>query len=77
MNTQVVEQIEVALSELRPTIQMDGGDIQFVSFVNGVVSVKLLGACVGCPMSFFTLKMGVEEHLKGRVEGIIEVVTVD
>ena len=68
--------IQVGLEDLRPNIEMDGGDIQFVSYNDGIVSVRLLGACVGCPLSLYTLKMGIEEHLKSLVPDIIEVIAV-
>lgn len=49
--------------ELRPLIKQDGGDIEFVSFENGVVIIKFLGACTTCPYSFMTLKMGILDRL--------------
>ncbi len=73
---QAEKKIQEGLDDLRPNIEMDGGDIQFVSYNDGIVSVRLLGACVGCPLSLYTLKMGVEEHLKSLVPDIIEVLAV-
>ena len=58
------QKIENILDTIRPNIQMDGGDIHFVKFQDGVVYVKLTGACIGCPASLYTLKLGVE-RLKG------------
>lgn len=73
----IIEQIEAVLEELRPTILNDGGDIHFVRFENGTVFVKLHGACVSCPISYMTLKMGLEAQLKQRVPGVMGVVSVD
>lgn len=76
-NEHIVHKIQQGLEDLRPNIEMDGGDIQFVSYKDGVVSVRLLGACVGCPLSVYTLKMGIEEHLKTLVPEIVEVIAVE
>ena len=72
-----IEHIKAVLTELRPAILQDGGDIHFVRFENGTVFVQLYGACVSCPISFITLKMGLETQLKERVPGVLEVVSVD
>ena len=72
------EQVENTLNEIRPALQADGGDIELVS-VNeetGVVEVKLVGACAGCPMSQMTLQMGVERVLKNKVPGVTKVENV-
>ncbi len=69
--------VEAVLEQIRPNIQMDGGDIEFVSFENGVVSIRLLGACVGCPASIYTLKLGVEQMLKEHIDEVVEVIAVD
>jgi len=58
--------IEV-LDKIRPSLQADGGDIELVSVKDGVVKVKLTGACHGCPMSQMTLKNGVERILKEHI----------
>lgn len=76
-NEQILKKIDEVLMELRPNIQMDGGDIEFVGFNDGVVSLRLLGACVSCPLSLYTLKLGIEERLKEQVPDIIEVIAVD
>jgi Fe-S cluster biogenesis protein NfuA len=69
------ERIESALDSVRPALQADGGDVQLVEVDNdGVVKVKLMGACGGCPMSQMTLKMGIEKRLK---EVIPEVKSVE
>ena len=62
------EKVEEALKKVRPALQADGGDIELVSVDgNGVVKVRLKGACGSCPMSTMTLKMGVEKMLKQQV----------
>ena len=58
------ESVEKALQKIRPSLQADGGDIELIDIQDGVVKVKLTGACSGCPMSQMTLKMGVERVLK-------------
>ncbi len=69
--------VEEALKQVRPTLQRDGGDIELVSVEdNGVVKVRLKGACGSCPMSTMTLKMGVEKHLKQQIPEVTEVVQV-
>ncbi|MBS3819826.1 NifU family protein [bacterium] len=70
------EKVEKALEKVRPALQADGGDVELVEVEDGVVKVKLTGACGGCPMSQMTLKMGIERHLKKEVPGVKEVVSV-
>lgn len=70
------EKIEAALDEIRPALQADGGGVDLVSVVDGIVSVKLTGACGGCPMSTMTLKMGIERVLKEKIPEVKEVVAV-
>nr|WP_320051327.1 NifU family protein [uncultured Desulfuromonas sp.] len=71
------EQIEAALDEVRPTLLADGGNVELVDVSDdGVVSVKLVGACGSCPMSTVTLKMGIERILLEKVPGVKEVVQV-
>lgn len=72
----MVDQIKAALEEVRPALQQDGGDVEFVGFEDGVVSVRLVGRCGGCPMSQMTLKMFIENTLKARVAGVTEVIGV-
>lgn len=74
---EIIDQIKVVLEELRPAILQDGGDIHFVRFENGTVFVKLHGACVSCPISFMTLKMGLEAQMKQRIPYVESVVSVD
>jgi Fe-S cluster biogenesis protein NfuA len=71
----VKEKIEAALKKIRPMLQADGGDIELVDVSkDGVVKVKLTGACGCCPMSQMTLKNAVEQKLKKEVSGIKEVI---
>ena len=71
------EQIKTALEDIRPNLQVDGGDVEFVSVSeDGVVSVKLTGACAGCPRAHMTLKMGIEEYLKKEIPQVSSVVGV-
>jgi Fe-S cluster biogenesis protein NfuA len=67
------QKIEEVLKKVRPSLQADGGDIEFVSYDDGIVSVRLKGACGGCPMSQLTLKGFVEQTLKSELDGIKEV----
>ena len=67
---------EVIDKEIRPALQMDGGDIELVGIENGDVQVRLQGACAGCPGAAMTLKMGVEKRLKERVPGVGQVIPV-
>ena len=71
------ERVEGALNKVRPSLQADGGDVQLVD-VNeeGLVRVKLMGACGGCPMSQMTLKMGIEKILKQNVPEVSSVESV-
>lgn len=66
--------VEEVLERLRPALQMDGGDLELVEVNDGIVFVKLMGACAGCPMSTMTLKLGIERRLK---EVLPEVVAVE
>jgi len=70
------EKIEATLSTIRPALQADGGDIELVNVKDGVVSVRLTGACGGCPMSMVTLRMGVEKILRKEVPEMTELVAV-
>lgn len=72
----MVEKIKEALEEIRPYIAQHAGDIEFVKFENGIVFVRMLGMCQGCPLSQVTLKAGVEELLKSKVEGVMRVEAV-
>ena len=70
------EKIQAILDEIRPALQADGGDVELVSVNDGVVSVRLEGACGCCPMSTMTLKMGIERALREKVPEIKEVVNI-
>jgi Fe-S cluster biogenesis protein NfuA len=70
------EAVEKALGKIRPMLQRDGGDVELVEVDNGVVKVRLTGACKGCPMSQMTLKNGIERLLKQEVPGLASVEAV-
>ena len=71
------EQVEKALNEVRPSLQADGGDVELVDVTTeGVVQVKLKGACSGCPMSQMTLSQGIERYLKKQFPDLQKVEAV-
>ena len=76
MGETIEDRVQKALEELRPNLQADGGDVQFVAVENGVVKVKLKGACAGCPMSSMTVQWGIESFLKKKVPEILKVEAV-
>ncbi len=61
------EQVQQVLEKIRPSLQADGGDVELVDIEEGVVKVRLQGACAGCPMSQMTLKNGIERILKQEI----------
>lgn len=67
------EQVREIINKIRPYLNNDGGDIEFVKLEDGIVYVKLLGACAGCSMQDATLKDGIEALLLENVAGVIEV----
>jgi Fe-S cluster biogenesis protein NfuA len=69
-------EVAKALDEVRPHLQVDGGDVELVDVEDGVVKVRLKGACAGCPMSQMTVKWGVENYLKKKVPGVKSVEAV-
>lgn len=73
----IEKKIVLTLDRIRPYIQRDGGDIEYVSFIDGTVTVKLLGACVGCALIDYTLKGGVEALLMDEIPEVKEVVAED
>lgn len=77
-NGGVTKRVQDVIEQIRPMLQGDGGDIEMVSMdeSTGVVSVRLQGACKGCPHAAMTLKMGVERHLREHVPEVTEVVSV-
>jgi Fe-S cluster biogenesis protein NfuA len=70
------ERVEAALKKVRPALQADGGDVELVEVNDGIVSVRLTGACGSCPMSTMTLKMGVERAIRQEVPEIKKLVAV-
>jgi Fe-S cluster biogenesis protein NfuA len=72
----VKEKVEQALAKIKPALQADGGDVELVSVEDGVVKVKLTGACAGCPVASITLKQGIERILKEQIAEVKEVVAV-
>jgi Fe-S cluster biogenesis protein NfuA len=70
----VRQRVQQVIDRIRPAVQSDGGDIELVDVTDaGIVRVRLLGACVGCPSSTITLKMGIERNLKERVPEVLAV----
>ncbi len=70
------DKVEKALNDIRPSLQVDGGDVELVDVENGIVKVRLTGACGGCPMSQMTLKQGIENHVKKVVPEVLSVEAV-
>jgi len=71
------EQVETVLNKIKPTLQADGGDVELVEVTeDGVIKVRLKGACGSCPMSQMTLKMGIERLIKKEIPSVKEVVAV-
>lgn len=70
-------QVEQVLQKVRPLIQQDGGDVELVEVKENKVYIRLTGACKGCPLSFFTLTMGIEENLKKEIPEIEEVIALE
>lgn len=71
------DEVKLALEDVRPHLQVDGGDVEFVEVSDdGVVKVRLTGACAGCPMSQMTLKWGVENYLKKKIPEVKSVESV-
>lgn len=61
------EKVNEALNKIRPSLQADGGDVELVDYADGIVKVRLKGACSGCPMSTMTIKNGIERFLKQEI----------
>ncbi len=68
------ERVEAVLDKIRPSLVADGGNVELVEVKDGVVKVKLTGACAGCPMSTMTLKNGIEQIIRQEIPEIKEVV---
>lgn len=73
----IIDQIKEVLAFLRPYLQRDGGDVEFVDYTDGIVQVRFLGACVGCAISDVTLYDGIERALIEEVPGVIGVEAVE
>jgi Fe-S cluster biogenesis protein NfuA len=76
MAKSIQERVQEALDEIRPQIQMDGGDVELVAVEGQTVKVRLVGHCAGCPMAQMTLKNGIEAHLKSVVPEVQSVEAV-
>ena len=70
------EKLKSIIAQIRPGLQADGGDIELIGMKDGVVSVRLVGACGNCPMSSITLKKGVERFIRNEMPEVKEVVAV-
>jgi len=70
------EKVEAALEKIRPALQADGGDVELVDVNEGVVSLRLTGACGGCPMATMTLRQGIERVLREEVPEVKDVVAI-
>lgn len=70
------EKVEEVLAKIRPMLQRDGGDVELVEVEDGIVKVRLTGACGGCPMATMTLKRGIEAKMKEEIPDLKEVVAV-
>ena len=68
--------LDAALDYIRPAVQVDGGDLILLGVEEGVVTVQMVGACGGCPLSMMTLKEGIERILRAKVPGVISVEAV-
>ncbi len=71
------EKVQEVLNKIRPMLQADGGDVELVDVEDGVVRVRLQGACAGCPMSQMTLKNGIERLLKNDIPEVQSVISAD
>jgi len=72
----VKDKIQEVLNNIRPSLNADGGDVELVDVKEGIVSLRLTGACAGCPFSAMTLKNSIEKILKQEISDIKEVVAV-
>jgi len=72
------DQVKKFIEQIRPQLQMDGGDVELIDVDEkaGIVKVRLQGACATCPMATITLKQGLEAEMKKKVEGVKEVLAV-
>lgn len=76
MAESIQKKVQEALDDIRPQLQMDGGDVELIAVEGSTVKVRLVGHCAGCPMSQMTLKNGIEAHLKAVVPEVQKVEAV-
>ena len=69
----MIDKIQAVLAEIRPALQADGGDVEFIDYNEGIVTVRMKGACGSCPMSVMTLKQGIEARMKEQIPEVISV----
>ncbi len=69
----MIEKIQAVLAEIRPALQADGGDVEFIDYNEGIVTVRMKGACGSCPMSVMTLKQGIEARMKEQIPEVVSV----
>ena len=73
---ELFDKVKEVLDEIRPSLRADGGDVELIEVEDGVVKVRLKGACSGCPMSTMTLKLGIENQIKQKLPEIKEVISL-
>jgi len=71
----LTEKVEASLNKIRPALEADGGNVELVGITDGIVKVKLVGRCAGCPMSQMTLKNGIERVLKHEIPEVKQVIS--
>ena len=74
---EIEEKIKLEIDKIKPFLQSDGGNIEYVKFENGIVFVKLTGACAGCSLIDVTLKEGIEDFLINEIPEVKQVIKVD
>jgi Fe-S cluster biogenesis protein NfuA len=72
----MIDRIQEVLEEIRPALQADGGDVEFIDYNDGIVTVRMKGACGNCPMSLMTLKNGIEARMKARIPEVQSVESI-
>lgn len=77
MRQNMEKEVGKVIDEVRPSLQADGGDVELVDVKDGEVSVRLTGACHGCPMAAVTLQLGIEQLLKDKVKGFKKLTAVE
>ncbi len=70
------QKVEEAINQIKPALQADGGDVELVNVEEGIVKLRLKGACFGCPMAGMTLQYGIEQELKKQIPEVKKVVVV-